>query len=284
MSRALAALLVLAAAAAAAAAAARPRHPTATAAFTDVHYGQDAEQTLDIYQPPTTAAHKLVVFLHGGGWTGGNKNVGRIVALPLIEAGYAVASVEYRKSPQTNPAGEVTDAANAIAYLLTHAAQYHIVPDRFALLGHSSGAHMVALLGVDQRYLKAAGVDPARLAAVITLDGVFDVTANLTGYPTEKRLGVFGNDPATWKTLSPADLLAQMTTHPRFCIAHEDTVRRFGEQADIFNTALTKRHEALQTLTVHGIGHGQMVGLIGDTSEPIGAFVLSCLGQALPAK
>jgi arylformamidase len=265
-------------------AAARPGRAEAEPAVSDVHYGQDAEQVLDVFQPAAAGPHWLVVFLHGGGWTGGKKNVGRIAALPLVQAGYTVASVEYRKSPQTNPAGEVTDAADAIAYLLAHAQQFGIKSQHFAVLGHSSGAHMVALLGVDSRYLKAAGVDPARLAAVMTLDGVFDVTANLTHYPTEKRLGVFGNNQASWKTVSPVDLFGQMAAHPRFCIAHEDTVGRFVEQAGIFDAALQKRGEALEMLTVHGIGHGGMVRRITDPSEPMAGFVLGCLSRALPGK
>jgi len=246
----------------------------------NVPYGQDAANVLDVYHPASGAGH-LVVFLHGGGWVGGDKGAGRLIAAPLTRAGYVVASLNYRLAPQTTPMGAVQDAAQGISYLLHNAARFGIIPDRFAIIGHSSGAHMVALLGTDGSYLQRAGADPTKLAAVITLDGVFDVQANLTDYPNSLRTGLFGNDSAAWRQVSPVDLLDTTRIHPRFCLVHEDRNRRFVEQEALFETALKRHGEALSTVTANGLTHGQLVGQFGDPEAPMASFTLACLGQAL---
>ena len=139
---------------------------------------------------------------------------------------------------------------------------------------------MVALLGTDSSYLRHAGVDPAGLRAVVTLDGVFDVKANLTHYPSEKREKVFGDDPAAWARVSPVDLIAGMTTHPRFCLVHEDRVPRFIEQEGLFEAALKKHGETVQAVVAPGLSHVQLVKKFADASEPMASFTLGCLAAA----
>jgi arylformamidase len=247
----------------------------------NIPYGTDPAQVLDLYHPAGSSPAPLVIFLHGGGWVGGNKGNGRFVAPPFVAAGYAVASIGYRLSPQVDPAGEVQDAAAGIAYLLHYASRFGINPARFVLIGHSSGAHMVALLGTDAGYLRRAGIDPAKLAAVVTLDGVFDVQANLTDFPNERREAVFGNNPADWARVSPVRLLAGMTTHPRFCLVHEDRNPRFIEQEHLFETALKQHGETVESLTAPGLTHGQLVQEFASPQEPMEAFALACAGAGL---
>ena len=67
----------------------------------DIAYGADPEQKLDIYHPGTGGIAPLVVFLHGGGWTRGSKNVAGRVAPLLLRHGYAVAGLDYRLVPRT---------------------------------------------------------------------------------------------------------------------------------------------------------------------------------------
>jgi acetyl esterase/lipase len=247
----------------------------------DIAYGADPAQRLDLYQASGPGPHRLAVWVHGGGWVAGDKRGAARLAGPLREAGYTVATVDYRLVPQTDLGGAMTDLAQATAFLLNHAAQFQINPAHFAVMGHSSGAHMAALLGTDQSYLRAAGVDPAKLAVVITLDGVYDIRANVTHYPTAQRREVFGTDPALWSKYSPIDHLAGMTAHPEFCVLHEDTQPRFIEQAALFEAALRAHGEHFQTAIAPGLKHGQLVGEFGDPAEPMAGFVEGCLQAAL---
>jgi acetyl esterase/lipase len=71
---------------------------------------------------------------------------------------------------------QAADLANAVAWLRANAASHHLDPDRVVLMGHSAGAHLVALLGTDTRYLKAAGVPLGAVKGVVLLDGAgYDV-------------------------------------------------------------------------------------------------------------
>lgn len=248
----------------------------------NIPYGPDPAQMLDFYRPENThGAARLVVFLHGGGWVHGNKGVGHNIAPPIVRQGYAFASIGYRLAPQAPPATGVQDAAQGIAYLLNNAGRFGIDPSRFAIIGHSSGAHMVALLGTDAGYMRRAGIDPNKLAAVITLDGVFDVAANLEHFPNETKEEVFGHDPAAWKAVSPVDLLATTTIHPLFCLIHEDRNRRFVEQEAIFEHALRQRGAAVRGLVASGYTHGELVKEFANPQAPMAEFALGCLHDTL---
>jgi len=247
----------------------------------NIAYGPAALQVLDLYQPAGVGPFPLVVFIHGGGWVGGNKAVGKYIAPSLAAAGYAVASVEYRKVPEVTAAAQVGDAAQAVAFLLRNAARFRLDPAGVALIGHSSGAHVAALLATDQSYLSRAGVDPRRLRAMIALDGVYDVTANLTQYPSSIRMEVFGSDKAAWRALSPSENLRHMQAHPGFCLLHEDTDPRFIEQAGLFAQALTAHHEALRSAVAPGLRHPQLVGRFATPGTVMLPFTLDCLGHFL---
>ncbi len=246
---------------------------------TDIAYGPDPAEKLDFYPASGPGPHRLVLFLHGGGWVGGNQHPGgRRLAATLNQAGYSLASVGYRLVPETDVGGAVTDAAQAAAYLLGHAAQFGLDPDHFAVMGHSSGAHMAALLGTDQTYLRRAGVDPAKLTTVIALDGVFDVVANVTHYPTETRREVFGTDPALWHRYSPVDHVGEMRAHPEFCLLNENTNPRFVEQEHLFEAVLRSHGEAVRTEVAPGLKHAQLMSLF-DTDQPMAMFTLACLNK-----
>ena len=247
----------------------------------DIAYGTDPAQKLDLYTASGAGPHKLVVWVHGGGWWMGDKRGAIHLAEPLAAAGYTVAAIDYRMVPHTDVAGEMNDLALATAFLLGHAAQYGIDTNHFAVIGHSSGAHMAALLGADQSYLRHAGIDPNKLAVAISLDGIFDIKANVTHYPNAARPDVFGTDPQTWTRYSPIAHLGEMTAHPLFCPLHEDTNPRFVEQAALFEAALKQHGEHFMPAVAHGLNHGQLATEYNNPAQPMAGFVLDCLKKAM---
>ena len=115
----------------------------------DVAYAAvgDRKLPLDLYSP--AGADKplpLVIWIHGGGWRGGSKENPRR-ALPLLERGYAVASVEYRLSGEAIFPAAIEDCKAAVSFLRLNALKYNLDPDRFGVWGSSAGGHLVALLG-----------------------------------------------------------------------------------------------------------------------------------------
>ena len=246
----------------------------------NVAYGSDPLQTMDILPAPGPGLHKLVLFVHGGGWTIGNKHGGHKLAKPLNQAGYTLATVNYRLVPQTSVAGCAGDIARSVAYLLDSAPRFGIDPSRFALIGHSSGGHLVALLGTDQHYLRDAGVDPDRLAAVIALDGLFDATITVSRQAGETRNAVFGGDAADWRHLSPISHIAAMQAFPAFGIMYQPTGGRFGEQAELFSETLRRHGRTVTVEVAPGLTHRELLALF-DTDRPMAPFTLGCLAQNL---
>ena len=141
----------------------------------DIAYGDLPRQTLDLYRPeanPDTAP--LIIFFYGGGWSDGSKNLFRFVAQPFASRGFSVAIPDYRVFPQVGFPAFVEDGAKAVAHLWRALRKPDGSPRQLILIGHSSGAHMAALLAFDQRYLAAAGVPAGAIKAVVGISGPYD--------------------------------------------------------------------------------------------------------------
>jgi acetyl esterase/lipase len=147
---------------------------------TDLAYGTDPRQQVDVYVPNKTSSgatpqvpRPLLVFWHGGRWEFGDKSDYRFVGAALAESGYVAVIANYRHYPQVKMPGFMADAAQAVQWAVAHAGEFGADPRQLFLMGHSAGAHMAALLALDPRYLNAAGHQPA-IAGVIGLSGPYD--------------------------------------------------------------------------------------------------------------
>jgi len=129
-----------------------PKLPDTIRAETDIRYAatDNPRQRLDLYLPKDAAADAklpLVVYIHGGGWQGGDKRAG-LMLLPLVQSGqYALASVGYRLTDEAIWPAQIHDCKAAIRWLRANAATYGIDPTRIGVAGSSAGGHLVCLLG-----------------------------------------------------------------------------------------------------------------------------------------
>ncbi len=141
----------------------------------DIPYADGPRHMLDIYRPPSASGSApLVVFLYGGGWDSGSKDIYGFVARPLAERGAVVVVPDYRLYPQVQFPAFLQDNAEAVAWAAAHAAEFGADPRRVFLLGHSAGAYNAAMLALDPRWLHEAGYDRSRLAGVVALAGPYD--------------------------------------------------------------------------------------------------------------
>ncbi len=145
-------------------------------------------QHLDLYFPPARDGGKLplLVYVHGGGWTGGDKRKGSgIVDIPAMTGrGFAVAAVNYRRAPEWKFPAPLNDVKCAIRFLRANADQYGFDVNRVGIWGGSAGGQLAAFVGLtDPR----AGFDvgeyldrSSRVRAVADLFGPTDLTADFT--------------------------------------------------------------------------------------------------------
>lgn len=237
-----------------------------------ISYGSNALQSLDVWRAKDAKGPApLVVFVHGGGWQHGSKDnaTGRFKPVHYPGEGYAFASINYRLVPGATVEQQAADVAAAVRALVDRADSLGIDPRRIVLMGHSAGAHLVALVGTDERYLRGAGLSFASIAGVIPIDGAaYDVPAQMKDGPaimqaTYKQ--AFGVDPARQRTLSPT-LQAAAPNAPQFLLLYvhrPDGVR----QAEALGKALTAGGSKVERASFPGEGlqgHAEINRRLGD--------------------
>jgi arylformamidase len=237
-------------------------------------YGPDELQAVD-YWPGRTRDAPLVVFVHGGGWKRGDKDMmdGSPKLTHWQELGYAVASVNYRLVPDNTVEQQGADVASAVAYLKNNAVRLGFDAKRIALVGHSAGAHLVALVGTDPSYFRGAGLSLSDVAGVVPLDGAaYDVAYQLDNAGILMRgtyRQAFGADPARHKALSPT-LHTAGPNAPEFLILHvqRDDARK---QSNDLAAALTRAGTPAKVQAFRGRGlrgHAEINRKLGEADYP----------------
>lgn len=177
---------------------------------------------MDVHYPKTAGGRwPALVFIHGGGWTGGDKSQTGPELAALREAGFLVASVNYRLGPQHKFPAMIEDAACAVRYLRAHASRYNVDPERIGAWGSSAGGHLAALLGTAD---STAGFDTgefpghsSRVQAVAVFYGPTDLTVPFPGGYDSKREVFAPFDPAL---ASPVTYVSP--DDPPFLFVHGD--------------------------------------------------------------
>lgn len=142
---------------------------------TDIAYGQQARQKLDVYTPSESAAgHPVVVFFYGGSWQTGDKEGYRFVGQALASRGITAVLPDYRLYPDVSFPAFVEDGAAAVAWTRRHIAEYGGGACQIFVAGHSAGAHIAGLLATNDDYLTKAGASIADLSGFIGLSGPYD--------------------------------------------------------------------------------------------------------------
>jgi acetyl esterase/lipase len=144
---------------------------------------------LDLYLPSTGTKWPTLVWLHGGGISGGNKGGSTAeIARTFAKAGIAVAAINYRLSPKVTFPAYVEDTAAAFAWVHAHIAEQGGDPARVFLGGHSAGAYLSSLVCMDARYLQKLGLDPSKIAGLIPVSGQM-----MTHFQVRKERGIAEN-------------------------------------------------------------------------------------------
>lgn len=175
----------------------------------DVAYGPDPRQRFDVYFSGKTRNAPVILLVHGGGWARGDKDMRNVIENKVarwVPAGYVVISTAYRMLPDAMPDVQAADVARALAEAQRQVRSWGGDPERFVLMGHSAGAHLVALLSAAPRMAMQAGARPWR-GAVLLDSGALDVEAIMRKRHARLFDRAFGSEPAYWRTVSPQHAL-----------------------------------------------------------------------------
>ena len=138
----------------------------------DLAYGDHERQRVDLYHPEGTPAGPVLVFLHGGGFRGGDHRSVGYHALPYLEVGAVVATMSYRVLPEVRYPEMCADVEAGLNWLQDELASRGADPTRVYLSGHSAGASLAAMATfrpVDQKA-------PDHIRGLVALSGGYDAT------------------------------------------------------------------------------------------------------------
>ena len=187
--------------------------PAGTRIIKDFAYGSDPLQRFDIYAPEGAKNAPVIVMVHGGGWFRGDKTMRNVVENKVkrwVPRGFIVISVNNRLVPDANPVEQARDVARALAKAQHDAAKWGGEKSKFILMGHSAGAHLVALVSASPSIVKEENAMPW-LGSVLLDSGALDVPSIMQAPHFHLYDRAFGKDPQLWKAASPQDVLAQAT-------------------------------------------------------------------------
>jgi acetyl esterase/lipase len=260
--------------------------------------GPDRKEKLDVYLPAETYSRPLpaVVFIHGGGWSGGSKHDGRgrEIGETLAREGYVVFSVDYLLNTVVkDEKGKATitkvawpqnfyDCKSAVRFVRKNAAEFGVDPHRIAVMGASAGAHLALLVGATENSseMNQGGLyldESNDVAAVIQFYGRYDVTEDRQdrfagSTPEETRANAVAASPVTHLTKDNPPVLAVQ--------GDADTIVpvKFGRRLVARLTELGVPHEYIE---IPGAGHS--FGLTPsekDLRPAVLAFLKKYLGPA----
>ena len=225
--------------------------------FADVPYGAKPQQKLDVFAPLSSGGKgaACLVFIHGGFWQEGSKEVSGFAANTFTDHGWAYASVGYTLTPDvtlTELAGEIHAA---LEYLKKHGGEFGIDPARIVVAGHSAGGHLAACVMSD---LAGAGSSDL-IAGAVLISGVFDLEPIARSYVND--LARITADEI--ERLSPLRHIPQKTV-PTLLLIGGDEPDAFQAQTAALRDHWHKHLEQMSLIRVPGRDHFDVLNELAD--------------------
>jgi arylformamidase len=272
--------------------------PTASSAelkrTLDIRYvtmpGVEAKlHSLDVYAPKEAKGAPVLVFVHGGGWRGGdksNRGHGENLAQRYCAEGFVLVSVNYRLTPAGQHPANIQDVAKAVAWVHGHIAEHGGDPAQMSIMGHSAGAHLASLVAADERWLKAEGKTLDILKRAVLLDtAAYDIPRFIKEFAGDRQgagmkalyVSAFGDTEAAWRDASPQLHLALNKHTPPMLLFYTGTRMAAKTLAPAFAEALTRvgaPSRAVDTITLE---HNEILSNAAVKEHPLAQLVLRFL-------
>lgn len=219
---------------------------------------------LDLY-PPTNRPYDCLVWLHGGGLTGGGKHDRDTIRLAqtLADEGIGVVLVNYRLGPKAKYPDYVDDAATAFAWAKAHIAEYGGDARRVFLGGHSAGAYLTSLVGMDSRYLEKNGLKSDAIAGLIPVSGQM-----MTHFLVRQERGL-GTNTIVADEAAPIYYTRSNTPPMLILMGGKDWPARLEENQYFAATQRTAGNTVVTIRVFPDRNHGSIVSQIPDSDDPV---------------
>ncbi|MFN5085681.1 MAG: alpha/beta hydrolase [Novosphingobium sp.] len=252
-------------------------------AASGVRYGSLPAQRLDVIAPNAPGPHPVLVFIHGGGWHSGRPEDYHFIGRTFARAGYVVVLPGYRLGPEGIYPHMLEDGAAAVAWTAQNIARFGGDPDQVVLMGHSAGAHTVAMLGLERQWLGRQGLRDGFVKGVVGLSGPYAF------YPfhSDSARNAFGHveDPAITQPIS----FARSDAPPMLLLTGDADTTVKPRNSKVMAKALTDKGGHARLVILPGVDHaGPVLKLaqpfLRDTSvsAPVLDFLASLRQPSAP--
>lgn len=225
-------------------------------------YGPDPAQRLDIYQPESGSGYPVFVYVHGGSWNSGHKELYAPIAERLLPYGIVVIVVGYTLYPRGTYRRQTTDVARAIAWVLENVEQYGGDPKNVIVCGQSAGAHLAGLALFDEQWLAETGHHVSEIAGFVGISGVYDIEAEAEygraiGFTGDFLAKVMGGEE-NFRAASPVTHIRPGLPPALLIHGNADTVVPW-EIAEVFHDMLLAAGNDSRLLVYDRGGHAEIM-------------------------
>jgi acetyl esterase/lipase len=236
----------------------------------DLTYCNSADEAtkMDLYYPKEfSKSNPVVVFIHGGGWSGGDKSdlFDHTDFPALMQAGFSIAAINYRLAPVYPFPIPIQDAKCAVRFLRANAKSLQLDPDRIGVMGDSAGGHLAAMLGAADASAKMEGAGgwtdvSSQIQAVVEMYAPVDLSAfikNVNGSIMVRKVFDQKVSPTTnqLRLYSPITYISK--NDPPVLIIHGEMDNLVPiDQANAYFKLLQKNNVPAVLIAVKNAGHG----------------------------
>jgi acetyl esterase/lipase len=237
---------------------------------------------LDLYLPKCAKKFPVLMWIHGGAWSFGDRSWFGDVGRRFADEGIGAAIISYRLSPKVKHPAHIEDCARAFAWLRNHVAEFGGDPERLFVSGQSAGGHLSALLACDPHYLEALKVPADAIKGAIPMSGVYSIPAfppQTKGLPAMFPAS-FGSDPKVCRDASPAAHAAGLSV-PMLVITETEDAAPLRFDADCFREAARRggAHD-VRFIDAEQRNHFSIViGLAARTADPSRSAMVEFIRQ-----
>ena len=221
---------------------------------------KNERQLLDVYAPTQGKTLPVVLWIHGGGWRAGDKSSVQKKPQAFVDKGYVFVATNHRFIPNVTVKEMTGDIAKAIHWIHDHAKEYGGDPNSIFVMGHSSGAHLAALVCTDDRYLKAEGLPLSIIKGCVPIDvSVYDIPKRLKdggSVATATFMKTFGEKEESQRDYSPVRHIAKGKNIPPFLILHVANRPETKSQAHWLADKLKDAGISAKVVAAEGTNHG----------------------------
>lgn len=243
----------------------------------------DERRQLNVYyQKDLSKPKDVIIFIHGGSWSSGKKDIYWWLGRNLARKGVVTVTINYGLAPENKYMQMGNDCAEAVKWVQSHIGDYGGDPSRIFLMGHSAGGHLAELINADPQYFRKAGIKNPVKGLILDDPFGLDMKEYMSTAEKDKSyedfLRTFTTDPVTWAEASPL-LYVQNIRNPHLIFYGAKTYPAIQIQSARLHEMLTAEKIPSEIQVIKGKKHVGMIAQMVFGTNRLYDFILEFLAR-----